>query len=241
MASICASRAAGVPWVTLLWYRASLTRFAPEGRNRLVVRSPGLSDEGAPMSRSSAACPHCNERLNIGTRGLFLDAHERPVAQWRRAAWKTCSTCSTLAGRHVFLPWPSAFGIEGTRTLNGEELPENNCSLHRNHGEGENHDFDRRECSANGVVAPGARRRTASASSSNPPPGTATAGRRGRRALDGGRHQGPPPRPRRDAPRRGGAAKAGRARSPRTLASDQAGVLGPPAARRELEVRRLRR
>jgi len=117
------------------------------------------------MPRSSAACPHCNERLNIGTRGLFLDAKERPVADWRQAAWKTCSTCSTLAGRHIFLPWPTAYGIEGTRTLNGEVLPENNCSLHRNHGEGENHEFERRECTAAGVAAKKAGGRMATARS----------------------------------------------------------------------------
>jgi hypothetical protein len=115
------------------------------------------------MPRSSAACPHCSERLNIGTRGLFLDAEERPVTDWRRAAWKTCSTCSTLAGSHVFLPWPTAYGIEGTRTLNGEVLPENNCSLHRNAAEGENREFDRRECTATGVAAPKAGGRTATA------------------------------------------------------------------------------
>jgi hypothetical protein len=115
------------------------------------------------MPRSSAACPHCNEKLNIGTRGLFLDAKERPVRDWRQAAWKTCPTCSMLAGRHVFLPWPTAYGIKGTRTLKGEMLPENNCSFHRNDGEGGNQKFDRRECSAAGVVTPRSGARTATA------------------------------------------------------------------------------
>lgn len=71
------------------------------------------------------------------------------------------ATNSSPAG--TSFPWPTAFGIEGTRTLNGEELPENNCSFHRNHGDGENRDFERRECGANGVTTPGGRRKTPSA------------------------------------------------------------------------------
>lgn len=112
------------------------------------------------MARSAAACPHCNERLIIGTDGLFLDANERPVGDWRRASWKTCCACSKLAGRHVFLPFREAYGGRGTRFLNGVEVPQDYCSFHKNGGVGENQDFARRECSAAGVVDPKAPRRT---------------------------------------------------------------------------------
>jgi hypothetical protein len=110
------------------------------------------------MARPSATCPHCNERLIIGTDGLFLDANERPVGDWRRAKWKTCCACSKLAGRHVFLPFREAYGGRATRFLNGVEVPQDYCSFHKNGGEGENQDFDRRECTAAGVVDPKGRR-----------------------------------------------------------------------------------
>jgi hypothetical protein len=89
------------------------------------------------MSRTSANCPHCAVRLNIGTRGLFLDAKSAPTTNWRRAAWKTCSECSTVAKVHVFLRFPDAYSGDGTRTLeSGEVVPQDRCRFHRDYAKG---------------------------------------------------------------------------------------------------------
>lgn len=115
------------------------------------------------MPRTSDPCPHCDEPLNIGTRGLFLDLEGNLVSDWRDAKWKTCPGCSVASGVHVFLRFRNAYGDEATRMLNGEEVPENNCSFHRVYRSGRplhegerNPDPEQWECSAAGVVRRGA-------------------------------------------------------------------------------------
>jgi len=106
----------------------------------------------------------------MGTRGLFLDANERPVTDWRPAAWKTCSTCSRLARKHVFLRFPQAYGGAGTRThASGKVEPENNCYFHRPYKDGKqvnpgpNREPERRECCGRGVLAVSSPKNTAPA------------------------------------------------------------------------------
>jgi hypothetical protein len=115
------------------------------------------------MPRTSEPCPYCDEALNIGTHGLFLDSAGQSVGDWREATWKTCPGCSVAAGTHVFLRFPDAFGSDAaTRALNGEEVPENNCVFHRQYRDGRplhagerNPDADQWECSAAGVARSG--------------------------------------------------------------------------------------
>lgn len=115
------------------------------------------------MPRPSGVCPHCPEKLNIATRGRFLDSRERPVDDWRRAAWKTCSECSRIAGVHVFIRFPDAYSGDGTRTLkSGEIVPQDRCKWHRDYNNGNdgnagspNPTPDRRVCCRGGVFAPG--------------------------------------------------------------------------------------
>lgn len=113
------------------------------------------------MPRTSGPCPHCGERLNIGTRGLFLDANGRPVREWRRAAWKTCPECSKIFGAHVFVPFPAAYSGDGSRVLNGEVVPQDRCRFHRDYTHGNdgnagvpNPEPARRVCSARGIGTP---------------------------------------------------------------------------------------
>jgi hypothetical protein len=87
------------------------------------------------MANSAGACPHCSERLDIGTHGLFLSEAKRPVREWKQARWKTCPKCSELEGVHVFLPFPSAFGDTGLRKLNGQIVPQARCTFHRKPGQ----------------------------------------------------------------------------------------------------------
>ena len=117
------------------------------------------------MPPRSPPCPFCNIKLNISTRGLFLDSAGRRVDDWHDAirGWKTCPTCSNLAGTHVFVRFPDAYAGEGTRVLeSGETAPQDTCRFHRHPTLRQerlsqpNPDPDQWECSATGVVRRGA-------------------------------------------------------------------------------------
>jgi hypothetical protein len=131
-----------------------------------AARSPERSTvaqarEGELMPRTSGVCPHCSVKLNIATRGRFLDARERPVDDWRRAEWKTCSECSRIAGVHVFVRFPGAFSGNGTRILKNEVVPQDRCRWHRDYANGNdgnagepNPAAETRVCCRGGVSAP---------------------------------------------------------------------------------------
>lgn len=76
-------------------------------------------------------CPSCTRLLDDGL--LYLDAHERPVRDQSKAAWKTCPHCSAMAGRHVYLPFPGEFGTTPKRVTDDNPVGVHSwCSFHRN-------------------------------------------------------------------------------------------------------------
>lgn len=86
------------------------------------------------VQHGKGVCPHCSQRLDIGTQGLFLDSAKEPVTYWREGRWKTCPKCSKLEGAHVFLPFPADFGGTGLRKPAGEVVPQSDCNFHRGAG-----------------------------------------------------------------------------------------------------------
>lgn len=104
-------------------------------------------------------CPSCTRGLDEGL--MYLDGSERPVQDQARASWKTCPRCSELAGRHVFLPYPTAFGT--TRRRITEENPagvHSWCTFHRNRAntDSTNKSTSRRVCGDRAArMAPAAR------------------------------------------------------------------------------------
>lgn len=117
-------------------------------------------------------CSSCSRELKNG--GLYLDAQERPVSDWHKAAWKTCPRCSELAPAHVFLKFPDEFGWRHDR--NGNEYPQSDCTFHRNNdNDGAPRPAgDRRMCGGVTVRAPAARppivRRAAGVGTAPPEP-----------------------------------------------------------------------
>lgn len=87
------------------------------------------------MGEGTMACPHCSQRLDLGTQGLFLNDSKKRVKNWREARWKTCPRCSRREGVHVYLLFPAAFGETGLRKLGGKVVPQSDCTFHRQPGQ----------------------------------------------------------------------------------------------------------
>lgn len=77
------------------------------------------------------SCPGCTRDLDEGL--LYLDAHEHPVREQAKAAWKSCPRCSQIAGVHVFLRMAD-FGspVKGRQTDRNPAGLQSDCSFHRN-------------------------------------------------------------------------------------------------------------
>src|SRR6185369_9139778 len=69
-----------------------------------------------------AECRVCTRDLKDGT------------LQWKGGAWKSCPTCSDLAGVHVFLRYPDQFGTRPSKTNPRERIPQSRCYFHRDMG-----------------------------------------------------------------------------------------------------------
>lgn len=69
-----------------------------------------------------AECRVCTRKLKDGT------------LQWKSGTWKSCPTCSELAGVHVFLRFPKDFGWRPSRTAPGGRIPQSRCYFHRDMG-----------------------------------------------------------------------------------------------------------
>jgi hypothetical protein len=54
--------------------------------------------------------------------------------QWKGDAWKSCPTCSELAGVHVFLRYPDQFGTRPSKTNPRDRIPQSRCYFHRDMG-----------------------------------------------------------------------------------------------------------
>src|SRR6266542_6546163 len=77
------------------------------------------------------SCPSCTRNLDEGL--LYLDAHENPVREQSKAAWKSCPRCSQIAGVHVFLPMAD-FGapVKQRETDRNPAGLQSDCTFHRN-------------------------------------------------------------------------------------------------------------
>ena len=94
-----------------------------------------------------STCPSCAKPLDDGL--FYLDGREKPVRDQARAAWKTCPHCSDLAGVHVFLPSPDAFGATEKRVTSDNPMGLHSwCVFHRNpkHVALENDTAEQRVC-----------------------------------------------------------------------------------------------
>ena len=69
-----------------------------------------------------AECRVCTRELKDGT------------LQWKGGTWKSCPTCSELAGVHVFLRFPKDFGWRPSRTAPGRRIAQSRCYFHREMG-----------------------------------------------------------------------------------------------------------
>lgn len=69
-----------------------------------------------------AECSVCTRELKDGT------------LQWKGGTWKSCPTCSELAGVHVFLRFPKDFGWRPSRAAPGGRIPQSRCYFHREMG-----------------------------------------------------------------------------------------------------------
>lgn len=76
-------------------------------------------------------CPGCTRALDGGL--LYLDNRHGLISDQARAAWKSCPRCSALAGFHVYLPTPDAFGTSLKRVTAKNPMGVHSwCEFHRN-------------------------------------------------------------------------------------------------------------